>query len=169
MSEIWLPIKGFEGLYEVSNLGNVRSLNYNHTGNTNVLKPIENKYGYFQINLWKNGIRKTVLIHRLVAEAFIPNWFNEPCINHRDENPKNNSVDNLEWCDNIYNNNYGTHNEKMIKSLSKTVLQISKTGELIKEWPSTSEVGRNGFSRSAVVRCCNGKRNHHKGYIWKYK
>lgn len=174
MNEIWVPIKGYEGLYEVSNFGRVRSLNYRHTGQTNVLSPGENKRGYLKVNLWKMGKNNIYSVHRLVAEAFLPNWFDDPVVNHIDENPSNNNVENLEWCSQQYNTNHGTRNERISEKmtngkLSKKVLQFSKTGELIKEWPSTKEVGRNGFQQTKVAACCRGERKSHKGFIWRYK
>lgn len=169
MEEIWLPIKGYEGLYEVSNLGNVRSLNYKRSGKIgNIIKNIDKK-GYVFVTLYKNGKHKSHKVHRLVAEAFIPNWFNEPQINHKDENPKNNNVDNLEWCDCSYNINYGTRNYKVSSSLSKIVLQFTLDGEFIREWNTSKELKINGFQQSAISRCCCGERKFHKGYIWKYK
>lgn len=167
--EIWLPIKGYVGLYEVSSFGRVRSLNYNHTGHTKVLSPVEDGGGYLQVGLCKNGKCKKFKIHRLVAQAFLPNWFDDREINHIDENPKNNHIDNLEWCDSKYNTNYGTRNEHIAEKLSKPVIQLTKTGELVREWPSTIEAGRNGFKQGAVSLCCRGKLNYHKGFIWRYK
>ena len=110
--EIWRPIEGYEGLYEVSSYGRVRSLdrydNMNHFRKGKVLSPIKEPTGYLRCNLYLNKNVKTVLIHRLVAQAFIPNPDNLPQVNHRDEVKTNNRVDNLEWCDSKYNNNYGT-------------------------------------------------------------
>lgn len=169
MKEIWIPVKGYEGLYEVSSFGRVRSLGNDKTKKTKILSIFSNKYGYFNIMLWKNGKRKCYKVHRLVAEAFIPNWFDYPQVNHIDEDKTNNRVDNLEWCDCKYNNNYGTHNEKIIKSNSKPILQFTKSGGFVREWFSATEVGRNGFQQSCVVRCCRGERQSHKGFIWKYK
>ena len=169
MNEIWLPVVGYEGLYEVSNLGRVRSLNYKRTGERRVLIQRENNVGYLLVNLWQNGKGKTVLVHRIVAEAFIPNWFSDPCINHRDENPKNNFVDNLEWCDHKYNTNYGTCIKRRSEKLSKPILQLTKTGEIVREWNSIMEASRNGFDQSDIWLCCNGKYKQHKGYIWRYK
>ncbi len=169
MSEIWIPIKGYEGLYEVSSYGRVRSLSYRRTGQTRVLNLEKNHFGYILVKLHKNGKGKTYQVHRLVASAFIPNWFEDEQVNHRDENKENNRVENLEWCSSKYNNNYGTARKRMVEKQSKTVLQLTKTGELIREWPSTMEAGRNGFDNSSVAKCCNGKLKHYKGYIWKYK
>lgn len=167
--EIWKEIEGYEGLYQVSTHGRVRSLNYNHTGKTQILSQSKDKDGYFKVVLSKNGKRKCYGVHRLVAQNFIPNWFDEQQVNHRDENKQNNRVTNLEWCSVKYNINYGTHNERIKESKSKPVLQFTKTGEFVREWSSTMEVGRNGFTQQQVSNCCNGKRKSHKGYIWKYK
>lgn len=174
MIEIWLPVVGYEGLYEVSNLGRVRSLNYNHTKQVRILNQHKTRKGYFLVDLWKNKKRKGYGVHRLVAEAFIPNWFEDQQVNHIDEDKTNNNVDNLEWCDCKYNNNHGSRNYRISKSntngkLSKVVLQLTKTGELVREWPSSQEAGRNGFRSSHIRSCCCGLRQYHKGYIWRYK
>jgi hypothetical protein len=115
--QIWKDISGYEGLYQVSNTGKVRSLNYRHTGKTKVMKPSTNKLGYKCVNLCKDGKRKIYFIHRLVALAFIPNPNNYPIINHKDENPSNNAVWNLEWCTYEYNNNYGNRNKKLSEAI----------------------------------------------------
>ena len=123
MKEEWRDIKGYEGLYQVSNLGRVKSL-IRGTGNQFrfskvevILKPHLTKKGYFRLSLSKNNKRKSFQVHRLVAEAFIPNPNNYPQVNHKDENKTNNCVDNLEWCTNKYNCNYGNHGEKISKAL----------------------------------------------------
>ena len=116
MSEEWRPIEGYEGLYEVSSYGRVRSLDRydsnNHFRKGKVLSPVKNKDGYLQVNLCCNGKYKMFLVHRLAAQAFIPNPDNLPEINHKDENPGNNNVDNLEWCTRKYNINYGSRKDK---------------------------------------------------------
>lgn len=172
--EIWKDIEGYEGLYQVSTHGRVRSLNYRLTGRTVVLNPVETTYGYLKVRLYNNRKGKTFLVHRLVAEAFIPNLFDEPQVNHRDENKKRNHVDNLEWCDSKLNCNYGTRNKRVSEKLtngklSKPVLQLTKTGELVREYTSAREAGRNGYYQQNVSNCCRGKLKSHKGYIWKYK
>lgn len=172
--EIWIDIKGYEGLYQVSNFGNVRSLNYHRTGHTRVLSPVENGLGYLKVCLCKNGKGKTFRIHRLVAEAFLPNWCEGQQVNHIDEDKTNNHVNNLEWCDIKYNINHGTRNERVAEKntngkLSKIVLQFTKNGELVREWPSTQEAERKGFNHGHIVSCCSGKLKSYKGYIWKYK
>lgn len=111
--EIWKDIEGYEGLYQVSNFGNVKSLNYNRSGKENILKPQKNENKYLHISLCKNKKQKTFLLHRLVALAFLKNPQNFPCINHKDENKENNHVDNLEWCTHEYNLKYGTRLEKI--------------------------------------------------------
>lgn len=175
MMEIWKDIKDYEGLYQVSSYGRVRSLGNGGTHKTSrILKSAKNTWGYLRVQLWKNGKGKSCFVHRLVAETFLPNPLNLPQVNHKDENPSNNNVSNLEFCDQKYNINYGNRNKKVSNKmtngkLSKPVLQFSKTGDFIREWSSTRECERNGFDNSAVGRCCNGKQKSHKGYKWKYK
>ena len=164
----------YEGLYKVSNLGRILNLNYRNTGKSKLMTPSANTDGYFKVNLRKNGENKTCYVHRLIAQTFIPNPENKPEINHIDEDKTNNRVDNLEWKWHKDNINHGTHNERSAKTRtngkkSKRVLQLSLDGELIREWESTQECGRNGFSQSAVCNCCNGKRKSAYGYIWRYK
>ena len=176
----------YEGLYKVSNLGRILSLNYRNTGKADLMNPSENrKDGYLQVILCKNEKRKKCYVHRLVGETFLPNPENLPEVNHKDEDKTNNfvflnedgSVDkeksNLEWKTHRDNCNHGTRNERMRKALtngkcSKRVLQLSLSGELIREWPSTKECGRNGFNQSAVGRCCRGERKTHKGFRFMY-
>ncbi len=167
--EIWIDIKGYEGLYQVSNLGRVRSLNYLHTGQTRLLSLCKDKDGYLYVTLCKKGKRNNHKVHRLVANAFLPNWFDEPEVNHCDENKNNNNVDNLEWCDRKYNANYGTATYRSAKLRSTKVLQFTKNGELVKEWSSLREADRNGYKHSNVGLCCRGVYKQYKGYIWKYK
>ena len=170
--EIWCPVKNYESLYEVSDQGRVKSIGY---GKERILKPIRDKYGYLLVNLWKNGEMKTYRIHRLVAQTFIPNPDNLPQVNHRDEDKTNNSVQNLEWCDQKYNINYGTRikriSEKMTNGkLSKHVLQYTKSGEFVKEWKSAPDVQRTiGYFHNNISNCCNGKCKSAYGYIWKFK
>lgn len=167
--EIWKPIKGYEGLYEVSNTGKVKSLGGKRTKKyESILKQVKTNC-YLQVTLCKDGKIKNCRVHRLVATAFLHNPENLPEVNHKDENKENNRVDNLEWCSRKYNNNYGTLRERMVKKLSKPVLQYTKTGEFIREWSSTHEVGKNGFRQGNIVNCCNGKLKTAYGFIWKYK
>ena len=118
MTEIWKDIVGYEGLYQVSNLGNVKRLKgYKGRGKgyiveEHLIQPSINSRGYQNVILCKNGKTKTFSMHRLVAIAFLDNSDNLPEVNHKDEDKTNNCVDNLEWCDRVYNNNYGTRNKK---------------------------------------------------------
>lgn len=111
-NEVWKEIEGYEGLYQVSTEGQVRSLNYNHTGKTKILQQDTSKRGYKRVRLCKNGKSKPYSVHRLVALAFIPNPNNLPQVNHKDENKTNNVAWNLEWCTPAYNMNYGTRNKR---------------------------------------------------------
>ena len=182
MEEIWKDKKDYEGLYQVSNLGRAKSLDRYIKGKGHslqfkkgrILKPMKDNNGYLKVRLCNGEKSKTFNLHRLVAEAFIDNPDNLPQVNHKDENKTNNVVTNLEWCDSRYNKNYGTRNkrisEKMTNGkLSKPVLQYDLEGNLIREWKSTMECGRNGFNHGAVNACCLGKLKTYKGFIWEYK
>lgn len=165
MEEIWKDIEEYEGLYQVSNIGIVRSLR-----NNIILKSKIERSGYERVVLSVNNIPKDYSVHRLVANAFIQNPNNYPIVNHKDENRTNNRVDNLEWCTQKYNVNYGTGIAKRVKSQSKKVLQFKTDGTFVKEWESTMAVQRNlGFNQPHIVDVCNGKRRIANGYLWKYK
>ena len=114
--EEWRDIKGYEGKYQISNLGRVKSLNYHRENREKILSNTPSKDGYLQVNLYKEGKRKPYSIHRLVALHFIPNPNNYEEVNHKDENKQNNTVNNLEWCTHKHNINYGTAKERMIKT-----------------------------------------------------
>lgn len=118
MNEIWKDIEGYEGLYQISNLGKIKSLTKNC-----ILKP-SNCRKYKGVNLYKNGITKTKSIHRLVAIAFIPNPNNYPCVNHIDCNKENNNADNLEWCTYKQNNNHNNHELK--RKITNVINEIKK-------------------------------------------
>ena len=178
----------YEGLYKVSNLGRIMSLNYRNTGKPDLMTPVEIENGYLQVGFWKNGEYKMCYVHRLIAETFLENPENKPCINHKiegDEGKKINMVifnedgtidkerTTIEWVTREENNNYGTRNERISKTmtngkLSKRVIQLSLSGDFIKEWPSTRECGRNGFRHSNVAACCRGKLPHYKGFLWMF-
>lgn len=168
MEEYWKPVEGYEGLYEVSDLGRVRS-------KRGILSPAIDPNGYLRVSLSNDGKQKTFKVHRLVATAFVPNMFNLEQVNHINENKTDNRAENLMWCDNRENSSWGSRGKRISEAntngkLSKPVLQFSKTGEFIREWPSAMEVERVlGFQHSHIVNCCNGKRKTHQGYIWRYK
>lgn len=163
MDEIWRDIDGYEGLYQISNKGNVKSLKY---GKERILKPRQNRYGYLTVILCKNRIQQERKVHRLVAQEFIQNPDNKPQVNHKDECKTNNTVENLEWATAKENNNYGTRNER----LSRKILQYSKSGEFIKEWQGAREVERMlGIANQHIIDCCRGKYKSAYGFIWRYK
>ena len=170
MEEIWKDKKDYEGHYQVSNFGRVKSIKF---GKEIILKQ-KIKDGYYYVGLSKNGIAKNYFVHRLVAQAFLPNPNNLPCVNHKDEDKLNNNVDNLEYCSYSYNNTYGTRLERVRDKQingkkSKPVLQYDLEGNFIKEWKSTMECCRNGYNQGHVGACCRGERKTHKGFIWEYK
>jgi hypothetical protein len=167
MKEIWKAVDGYEGLYEVSNLGRVKSMRYANSNSSNprVLKSPITKGGYPHVGLYKNKKPITRNVHCLVASAFIPNPNNYPTINHIDEDKTNNNVDNLEWCTQEENNNHGTRVEK----ISKKTYQYTMDNKLVKIWDSTQEAHRNGYLSSQISRCCNGIIKQHHGYIWRYE
>ena len=163
--EIWKDVKGYEGLYQVSNLGRVKSLNYRRSGKERLLSLAHDKDGYLYVCFRKNGKQKLHKVHRLVAQAFIPNPDNLPQVNHKDENKTNNNVKNLEWCTNEYNHNYGTRNERVGKSLSKKIICIT-TGEIFN---SMREACRKyNIHTGSMTECCQGKRKTAGGYKWEY-
>ena len=165
--EIWKDIKGYEGLYQISNLGRVKTLKpgYNKI-KTNIKTPRKCHDGYYRISLYKNKKIKTYHIHKLVALHFIPNVNNYSCINHKDENKLNNNVNNLEWCTKRYNNIYSINKRKKYK---KGVLQYDKNNNFIKEWSSMTEASRKlNISRNSIFRCCNNTQKSAGNFIWKY-
>lgn len=185
--EVWLPIKGYEELYEVSNKGRVKSLErwVNTKGGAKrhvrerLLVPNKNIYNYPTVVLSKQA-HKTFCIHILMGKAFLPNPNNLPQINHKDENKSNNfiwvnpdgSIDqeksNLEWCSVSYNVNYGTHNKRVAKALGFPVIQ-KLNGNIIAIYESIHEAGRQtGIAWQNICKCCKGLRNTAGGYSWEF-
>lgn len=174
MEEIWKDIENYEGLYQVSNYGRIKSLEREGTKrrkiNECILSPAKNSCGYKTVVLHKDSIRKTYTVHRLVALAFIPNPDNLPQINHLNEDKENNHVENLEWCTNQYNQNYGTHTERASLKKEIAVIQLDKDGNVIREWNRINEAGRQlSIDPCNIVKCCKGKRLTAGGYKWIYK
>lgn len=189
MMEEWRPVVGFEGAYEVSNLGKVRSNTRMVIGNCGSLwlrkgrirKIYTNDKGYRNVVLYHDGVMKRCSVHRLVAQAFIPNPLNLPYINHKDENPSNNIVfinpdgsinipkSNLEWCTAQYNSNYGSAIEKRIKNTQIPVGMYDDEGNMIRSFNSASEAGRvMNCDNSAILKCCKGQKVHVAKYKWKF-
>ena len=171
--EIWKDIKGYEGLYKVSSEGRVKSLERiivdsigrKRTINERILKNSLKNCGYIYVNLYNGGKR----VHRLVAEAFIPNPEDKPEVNHKDEDKTNNCVENLEWVTAKENANFGTRNVRVAKALSKPVAQYTKDEELIKVWSSINEAGcQLGISQGNISLAAQGKQNTCGGFVWKY-
>ena len=189
--ELWKDIKGYEGIYQISNLGNIRSLERitilesenqhkkykaNRHIKCKIKKPTVNKCGYYQTVLYKKGKKRNVLVHRLVAEAFLPNLNNKPTINHIDGNKLNNKLDNLEWA---------TYTEQLIhvnsflgkksviseKCREKRAIQLRKQVKRSdgKVYNSIAKASKdNNTYSSAIVRCCQGKLKSTGGYSWEY-
>ena len=163
--EIWKDIKGFEGLYQVSNQGRIKSIISNK-----ILKQIRHHKGYIITCLTKNKIHKTYQVHRLVGAAFVPNPNKYPHINHKDENPTNNSAENLEWCTQKYNNNYGTRIEKAKIAISKRVGQYDLNGNLICVWDSLTKASNElNICLSGISQCCKNRHKTAGGFVWKYE
>ena len=182
--EIWKPVKDYEGLYEISNLGRIRSCDrivsfgkQKRLSKGKIL--IQNTAGsnYNHIKLSKNNIVKRKYIHRLVCEAFIPNTENKPEINHINENKRDNRVENLEWVtkkENMNRNDIGKRVWEKAElhkysGLNKKIVGQYKNGKLIKKYSPIKTVIDDGFKLSCIYDCLRGKSKHHKGYIWKYE
>lgn len=165
MIEAWKDIEGYEGHYEVSTFGRVRN---KRTGR--VLKEGTYYNGYSKITLSKNSVTKTYLVHRLIAQAFIPNPENKPQVNHKDENKTNNHADNLEWMTAEENVNYGTRNDRVAKAKGKPVSQWTLDGKFVACFPSAAYAEQYcGIGKNEVARVANGKRKTAHGYIWRYE
>ena len=198
--EIWKDIEGFEGYYMVSNLGRVKSVERTvwngkscyKTVHERILKVWTRANGYLIVNLSKDGKEKTYMIHRLVATAFCENQMGYTEVNHIDEDKTNNCADNLEFCDRVYNCNYGTRNQRVAEKmrgrklseehkkkvaekntnnpkLSKPVIAIHKINGLILKFPSVREAGRSiGIPYQSIYKCCKGKYKSAGGFVWHY-
>lgn len=165
MKEIWKDIKGYEGRYQVSNLGNVKSLNYRRKGQKKILSQWNNGRGYLYVNF----SNKNYAVHRLVAETFIANIQRKEDVNHIDGNKKNNNVKNLEWCSRKENIQHAWKIGLDKPSNNKRIIQMDLEGNKIREWDSIKDITlRFNISRWAISNCCNGRSKTSCGYIWKY-
>lgn len=169
--EIWKDVKGYEGYYQVSNKGRVKSLNrisaQNHVMPEKILKQDVSVLGYCQVTFYKDGKKKREKVHRLAAFMFLTNENNYPQINHKDENPSNNNVDNLEWCTQAYNNLYNDRHKRIGKKMERAIYVIKD------ERKSLYDSGRKaskilGLTEASVYRCLRGELNTHKGYTFEY-
>lgn len=167
MAEEWREILGFDVLYEVSNLGRVRTRHDGKKGYTKeyrFVNPTDNGKGYMRFNWKTGGKHRTVYIHRLVAELFVENPMNYSEINHKDENKSNNKADNLEWCAHLYNCNYGTRNKRTSEKRSYPVLCV-ETGEIFKSLDDAAAVY--GVVKNAILNCIKGRSKSSGGYTWR--
>ena len=155
-------IKGYEGIYGITSCGKVWSYR-----RKKFLKPGTDGNGYLKVKLCKDNENKNCYVHRLVAEAYIPNTENLPEINHKDENKANNCLQNLEWCDRKYNNNYGFCITKRSNSHKKPILQYDLDGNFIREWECAYDVGKVAVKN--INHCLKGRTKTAYGYIWEYK
>ena len=172
-NEEWRDVVGYEGLYQVSSEGRVKSLertdSWGRTVKERILKPVVVGDGYLKVNLCAGGKPKRFLVHRLVCEAFHENTGNKSDVNHINEDKADNRACNLEWCTRRENCNHGSRNERMAKTKSKPVGQYTRDGDLVKIWPSAIEVQRQtGFSQGNICQAANGKFKQVYGFIWKY-
>lgn len=180
MGEVWRPVTGYEGQYEVSNLGRVRSVEreiIEKNGKVRVFKSLIIKprpariNGYLIVGFSMNCEHKWLLVHRLVAEAFIPNPDNLPQVNHKDEDKTNNRVENLEWCTAEYNNKYGSRMARVVEKLNKPIRMLSLEGEFIREFSSVKEAAAflNKSTSSAISSVANNRKWFYSAYGYKWE
>lgn len=159
--EVWKDVVGYDGLYQVSNMGRVKNIETQQ-----VLKHFICN-GYPRVGLSKENKHKNFYVHRLMAQAFLKNPNSHPQINHKDEVKTNNYIDNIEWCSQKYNLNYGTARQRMVYARSKPIIQKNKQGEIIKAYPSASQAQREtGISDRNICGCLNGNRKLAGGFMW---
>ena len=181
MKEIWKDVKGYDGKYQVSNLGHVRSMSFAHTRQAKVLKATPTNCGYVKVELYANGKGKVKYVHRLVAQAFIPNPDNKPQVNHIDGNKDNNVASNLEWCSPGENQTHAiahglrepspmTGRKGKLCPTSKPILQYDLEGNFIKRWDSIADANRSfGKGHSNISLCLTGRHKTAYGFKWEYE
>lgn len=163
MEEIWKDIKGYEGYYQVSNLGRVQSIK-----KRKIFRNNKNSRGYIVVTLTKNNIERSFAVHRLVAQTFINNPDNLPQVNHIDGNKQNNKVENLEWCTQKENQIHCYRNN-LQRLGTKKIIQINVDGTIIKEWDSITDAEMKlKINHGKISMVCRGKRKTAGGYLWKY-
>lgn len=166
--EQWRDVVGYEGLYQVSNLGKVRSMNWRNTGAVQELSLKQRRDGYKQVELFKQGLSRMIPVHQLVARAFVPGFKDGLCVNHLDENKGNNSAENLEWCTQAQNIRHSAH-KFGLKSSTPPVLQLSMDGDVIRTWPNAVAIRKElGFNDWSIRCCCTGKRKQAYGFRWQF-
>lgn len=182
--EIYKDIRGFEGKYQISNYGNVKSLHFCNGKKEKILKQTICR-NYLEVCLSKNNKAKSYFVHRLVAQAFIPNPLNLPEVNHKDGNKHNNKQENLEWCTRLENmrhakehnlikivrgkDHYMYHKYGSLHHNAKKIKQLDKNNNLIRVWECAIDIEREiGIKRSNICKCCKGKRKTTGGYKWEY-
>lgn len=177
MMEEWRDIAGYEGKYQVSNLGNVRNIKYHRS-----LKPRQTVFGYVRVALYDDaGKAKDYAVHRLVALAFIPNDHDLPCINHKNEDKRDNRAENLEWCTHLYNNHYGSREQlyedfrhgafrRNPRKYKSPILQLDLNGKLVRKWDSIAEIRASEELKTpnGVLACCKGKQETSNGFRWQF-
>ena len=178
LNEKFKDIQNYEGLYQISNYGRVKSLRRLSRGRNGKYKIIKEKIlkvssqtnKYPNVGLIKENKLKTFEVHRLVAMYFIPNPHHYPCVNHKDEDKTNNKIDNLEWCTYSYNNAYNDKAKKINEKFKKSVLKFDAHGNLLAEYNSITEASlKNKRSKTLISKYCNGKIKQPKKYLWEFK
>lgn len=168
--EEWRPVVGYEGLYEVSDTGKIDRVNYRNSGKRYRMKPTVNREGYERLILYKDRKSKHILVHRIVAMAFIPNPNNYPQVNHKDEDKSNNDVTNIEWCSPKYNSNYGTRAKRRLEKMKKPIIQMTMDGDFVKKYDSIKHaVDAIGLKSSSISAACRGIKISAGGYKWRYE
>lgn len=181
MTEEWKDIPGYEGLCQASNFGRVRSVSRIDRGVSVLGKPYTRKLkgrvlsqytdagGYRKVPLSKNGKHRLYMVHRLVAEAFIPKPPDCHVINHKDMVRHNNCVENIEWCTQQYNAHYGGAVERQRAMISKSVYQMTMDGEIIAKFSSFADASKAvGVDKSNIIRAAQGRLSQSGGYKWRY-
>lgn len=166
--EIWKDIVGYNSVYQISNFGNVKSINYHRSGKEKIIKPLKRKDGYLKVILYNNGKTKSYFIHRLVAQAFLNNPNNYEYVNHKDENKENNHIDNLEFCSAQYNNTYKKYNRG--KRNKSKINQFDLKKNLVNKWNSLKEIKNNtNYSYYGIFNCLHNRQITSNNFIWEYE